>query len=86
MYDPLKQEEPLPDDIEATMELLREGILAESLAVLRQHMDDTGQQVIYELAVARMVSPENVVFLPVAMLLPQRPDDTATKSAPEAVH
>lgn len=73
-----QQEEPLPAGIEATMDLLKEGIEQESLIVLRQRMDDTGKQIVYDLAVARMVSSDDVVFLPVARLMPQLEEDATT--------
>lgn len=68
------------------MDLLLEGIAAESLVVLRQSMNDTGQQVVYDLVVARMTSSEDVTFYPVARLMPQLQDDPATKSASESIH
>jgi len=66
-----EKDAPLPPGIEETMELLREGIDNETLMVLRQRMNDTGEQIVYDLVVARPVSNDDMTLVSIARLFPQ---------------
>ena len=75
---------PMPPGIEATMELLREGIDRETLVVLRQRMDDGGPQIVYDLVVTRRVSDEDVNIISIARLFPQQLREEELGPATEA--
>lgn len=72
------------------MDLLREGIDNVTLLVLRQEMDDGGDQVVYDLAVAQTSPDQGVKLVPIARLFPQLLQeeklDPAAFEAPSGLH